>query len=151
MKKVLHTEMPKLLSAHPSQGKMMQLSLCHSSILCVFVLALSRVQLFVTPWSAACHAPLSMEFSRQEYWSGLHFLLQGIFSTQGEDVAYVSCIDRWILYPHHLGSPNLSSTHPITFLLHLYIAASIHLCSLPPNNLHIFIGLFQVDPYYTFK
>ena len=34
---------------------------------------LSRVQLFVTPWTAACQAPLSMEFSRQEYWSGLPF------------------------------------------------------------------------------
>jgi len=28
------------------------------------------VQLFGTPWSVACHAPLSMEFYRQEYWSG---------------------------------------------------------------------------------
>ena len=34
---------------------------------------LSRVQLFVTPWTIACLAPLSMEFSRQEYWSGLPF------------------------------------------------------------------------------
>ena len=25
----------------------------------------------VTPWTIACQAPLSMEFSRQEYWSGL--------------------------------------------------------------------------------
>ena len=32
---------------------------------------LSRVQLFVTPWSLARQAPLSMGFSRQEYWSGL--------------------------------------------------------------------------------
>ena len=30
----------------------------------------SRVQLFVTPWSVAQQAPLSMGFSRQEYWSG---------------------------------------------------------------------------------
>ena len=30
----------------------------------------SRVQLFVTPWPVALQAPLSMEFSRQEYWSG---------------------------------------------------------------------------------
>ena len=28
---------------------------------------------FVTPWTIACQAPLSMEFSRQEYWSGLPF------------------------------------------------------------------------------
>ena len=32
---------------------------------------LSRVQLLVTPWTAAYQAPLSMEFSRQEYWSGV--------------------------------------------------------------------------------
>ena len=30
----------------------------------------SRVQLFVTPWTVALQAPLSMEFSGQEYWSG---------------------------------------------------------------------------------
>ena len=34
---------------------------------------LSRVQLFVTPWTVAYHTPLSMGFSRQEYWSGLPF------------------------------------------------------------------------------
>ena len=34
---------------------------------------LSRVQLFATTWIAACQAPLSTEFSRQEYWSGLPF------------------------------------------------------------------------------
>ena len=32
---------------------------------------LSRVWLFVTPWTVACQARLSMEFSRQEYWSEL--------------------------------------------------------------------------------
>ena len=33
--------------------------------------SLSRVRLIATPWTAAYQAPLSMEFSRQEYWSGL--------------------------------------------------------------------------------
>ena len=32
---------------------------------------LSRVRLFVTPWTTAYQAPLSMGFSRQEYWSGV--------------------------------------------------------------------------------
>ena len=32
---------------------------------------LSCVQLFATPWTAAYQAPLSMGFSRQEYWSGV--------------------------------------------------------------------------------
>ena len=35
--------------------------------------SLSYVQLFATPWAVAYQAPLSMEFSRQEYWSGLPF------------------------------------------------------------------------------
>ena len=35
--------------------------------------SLSHVQLFVTPWTVARQAPLSMEFSRQEYWSMLTF------------------------------------------------------------------------------
>ena len=39
---------------------------------------LSHVQLFVTPWTVAHQAPLSMVFSRQEYWTGLPFLLVGI-------------------------------------------------------------------------
>ena len=34
---------------------------------------LSHVQLFVTPWTVACQASLSMGFSQQEYWSGLPF------------------------------------------------------------------------------
>ena len=32
---------------------------------------LSHVRLFVTPWAAAHQAPLSMGFSRQDYWSGV--------------------------------------------------------------------------------
>ena len=37
----------------------------------------SHVQLFVTPWPVAHQAPLSMGFSRQEYWSGLPFPFLG--------------------------------------------------------------------------
>ena len=33
--------------------------------------------LTVTPWTVACQASLSMEFSMQEYWSGLPFSLAG--------------------------------------------------------------------------
>ena len=33
--------------------------------------SLSRVQIFMTPWTATYQAPLSMGFSRQEYWSGV--------------------------------------------------------------------------------
>ena len=37
------------------------------------VKSLSRVRLFATPWTVAYQAPQSMEFSRQEYWSGWPF------------------------------------------------------------------------------
>ena len=43
--------------------------------MCVCVL--SCVQLFATPWTVACQAPLPMGFSRQEYWSGLPFPAPG--------------------------------------------------------------------------
>ena len=46
------------------------------------VKSFSCVRLFVTPWTVAYQAPLSMGFSRQDCWSGLPFLLQGIFPTQ---------------------------------------------------------------------
>ena len=37
----------------------------------------SHVQLFVTLWTVACQSPLSMGFSRQEYWNGLPCPLPG--------------------------------------------------------------------------
>ena len=50
----------------------------------------SRVQLFATLGTVACQAPLSMGCSRQEYWSGCHALLQGIFPTQGSNPCLTS-------------------------------------------------------------
>ena len=38
---------------------------------------------FATPWTIACQAPLSMEFSRQEYWSGLPFPSSGDLPNPG--------------------------------------------------------------------
>ena len=50
---------------------------CSSSVPQEMCQSLSRVQLFATPWTVACQAPLSTEFSRQEYWSGKPFLSPG--------------------------------------------------------------------------
>ena len=47
------------------------------------VSSLSHVQLFVTPWTVAYEAALSMGFSRQEYWSGLPFPSPGDLSDPG--------------------------------------------------------------------
>ena len=44
----------------------------YTTCVCVYCM-LSHVQLSVTPWNVAHQAPLLMECSRQEYWSGLPF------------------------------------------------------------------------------
>ena len=49
----------------------------------VKVKLLSRVHLFATPWTVAYQAPLSMGFSRQEYWSGLPFPSPGDLPNPG--------------------------------------------------------------------
>ena len=50
---------------------------------------LSHVQLFATPWTVACQAPMSMEFSRQEYWSRLPFL------SSKKELYTQSCLTLW--------------------------------------------------------
>ena len=62
---------------------------------CVCVCTLSCVLLFVTPWTAAHQAPLSMEFYRQEHWSGVPFPPPGDLPSPG-------------IEPRSLGSPALA-------------------------------------------
>ena len=50
------------------------------SCVCVWPQPLSCVWLFATPWTVAHQAPLSMEFSRQESWSGLSVPIPGDLS-----------------------------------------------------------------------
>ena len=47
------------------------------------VKSLSHVRLFVAPWTVAHQAPLSMGFSRQEYWSGVPFPSPGDLPNSG--------------------------------------------------------------------
>ena len=56
---------------------------------------------FATPWTVVCQAPLSMEFSSQEYWRGLPFPPPGDLSDPEIELLSPasSCIGRWI--PHH--------------------------------------------------
>ena len=57
---------------------------------------LSRARLFVTPWTTAHQAPLSMEFSRQVYWNGLPFPPSGDLPDLGITLGHVHCMQ--ILY-----------------------------------------------------
>ena len=65
----------------------------------------SHVQLLVTPWTVACQVPLSMEFSRQEYWSGLPCPPPDDLSNPGiEPTSPALQVDSLPL--NHWGSPN---------------------------------------------
>ena len=50
-------------------------------LMCAVLSRFGHARLFATSWTGALQAPLFMGFSRKEYWSGCHLLLQGIFLT----------------------------------------------------------------------
>ena len=73
---------------------------------------LSHVWLFATPWTAAQQAPLSMEFTGQQYSSVLPFPSPGDLPDPGIELTSfnIACISMQGLYHyHHLGSPHFSN------------------------------------------
>ena len=74
---------------------------CYVPSNCVPVYKVASVMFnSVTPWTAACQAPLSMGFSREEYWSGLPCPSPGGLPDPGMEPASlsVSCTGRQVLY-----------------------------------------------------
>ena len=67
----------------PSNSPVFSVNKQFPSISSLCACVLNCVWLSVTPWTIACWAPRSMGFSRQEYWNGCRFPLQGIFLTRG--------------------------------------------------------------------
>jgi len=84
----------------------------------------SRVRLFVTPWTIACQAPLSMTFSKQEEWNGLPCPPPGIFPTPGiKPVSPASpALQSDSLPLSHWGSPWLRS---IPWCIYVYICVCV--------------------------
>ena len=62
-----------------------------------------------TVWTVA-HRLFSMEFSRQEYWDGCHFLLQGILLTQGLNT-HLLCFLHWKAYSFTTEPPGIIANH----------------------------------------
>ena len=91
-----------------------------------FILVARHVQLFVTPWTVARQALLSMGFSRQEYWSGLPFPSPGDLTDPGiEPRSPALQADSLLSEP-----PGKSSIYVLTnFFLHVLPLASISLFS----------------------
>ena len=82
--------------------------------LCVHVCSAASacVQLFVTPWTVAHQAPLSMGFSRQEYWSGFPCPPPEDLPNPGIK-PYFLCLLRWqvdSLFTESPGKPSISES-----------------------------------------
>ena len=99
-------------------------SVCVCLCVCVCTCALSHVWLLVTPWSVACQAPFSWNFPGKNTRVGCHFLLQGIFLTQGLNPHLLHWqVDSLPL--HHLGSPKRSLVFSILLYSSVYLLCSL--------------------------
>ena len=76
----------------------------------------------MTPWTVTCQAPLSMGFSRQESWSGLHALLREIFPTQGSNL-HLLCLPHW-----QVGSSPLAPPGSVCVCVRVCVRACVCMC-----------------------
>ena len=102
----------------------------------------SHVWLFVTPWTAATQAPLSMRFSRQEYWSGSPCPSPGIFLTQRLNLHLLHC--RQILYCWITWEAQITILGVIIDYFHLIIDSFF------PLNFNIFYSVL-FNSLFTFN
>ena len=107
---------------------------------------LSDVQLFVTPWTVAHLAPLSMGFSRQEYWNGFPFLPLGNLPDPGsEPVSPALQADSLPTEPS--GKPHMSVTlwHTKVLLLNLNVTLVIMIYISGVDQENLTLGLKEPD------
>ena len=81
------------------------------------------VQLFMTPWTVKCQAPLSIGFSKNNAEMGCHFLLQGIYLTQGLKLHFL----HWQVICLPLSQWEIHITHIYTHT-HIYVTKFYALC-----------------------
>ena len=99
---------------------------------------LSCVGLFAAPSTVVCQAPLPIEFSRQEYWSGLPLPRDHPNPGIEPQVSCISCIARWILYhweDQRVKQPSIQN-HSFNFLIFTTIPRCEHQArsSRPPED-----------------
>ena len=95
----------------------------------------SYVRLFATLCTVAHKVPLSMGFSRQEYWNECHALLQGIFPTQESNLCLL-CLLRW----QASSSPLTPPGKPLCTLP----LSAAKLCLAPFNSMDCSMPVFPV-------
>ena len=104
---------------------------------------LSHICLFATPWIIACQAPLSMEFSRQEYWKGLPFANPGDLPDPGLELRLLRLL-RW--------QADSSPLHHVEAILYTRVCISV-----PSSHVILllsFLGnhkfIFNICDYFHF-
>ena len=106
---------------------------------------LSRVQLFATPWTVALQVPLSLEFSWQEYWSGLPFPtpgdLVGLFCFFCFNF-YWSVVDNVVLASRVQQSESVIHVH-----MYIYICIRTHIFLLKSFCLIVHYRALSRVPY----
>ena len=108
-----------------------------------WVCVLGHVQLFATPWTVARQAPLSMEFSRQEYWSGLPFPIPGDLPNPGIKPTSLSSpvLAGWLFTNcTTLEAPSCLLYSPIQSLLYLLF-----------SSVALFIYLFLIEGWLLYS
>ena len=133
----LRLKMAKYANRMNIKRKGIKEGICISFFEIVHSCMLSHVHPFATPWTAICQPPLSMEFSRQEYWNGLHVLPQGIFLTHKSNSPFL-CLLHWFITTELPGKCLCNSTQS-EILLKVHIGSNKHslvyyLQSLSPTN-----------------
>ena len=91
----------------------------------------SRVWLFATPWTVDCQAPLSIGFSRQEYWSGPAPSI--LYLTLNLDWQFVSYMILYMFQCH-----SLKSSHPLGFRIWNTCTLMVDSCWCMAKPIHYF-------------
>ena len=104
-------------------------SFMHACVLSCY----SHVQLFLTPWIVAFQAPLSMGFSRPEYWSGLPCPSPGDLPNSGVEPMSLLSLLNWQVGSLPLAPPRKPSTASST----LVIFCICLFCNSHPNGYEV--------------
>ena len=111
----------------------------------VKVKSLSHVRLFTTPWTAAYQAPLSMGFSRQEYWSGVPLpSLMFIWLSTNSPLSFASHMSSVKFLLAHNLSPNIFYYHPSALLSLISAAVTFFLMVLYVSILALIFSIIDI-------
>ena len=113
---------------------------------CVFAKSLQLCLTLCDPWTAVCQAPLSVEFSRQEYWRELPFPSSRDLPDLGTEPVSLrspACIYIYIQHIYIGTSGNHIYTHTHTYIYtHIYTHTYIYICIYTHTYIHIYKHIY---------